>query len=463
MTIISNETNKSKYEAMNFESNKKFFKRFKIATLLRKSNGTKEKGVPANEILGFLVGLIFSGKNFYRFLATESEKVSFSKNTVYRFLSNARVNWERFLFLVVTSVLPEIRRLTSEARNTVLIVDDSPYYRNRSKKTELLSRCYDHVEHKFYKGFNLLTIGWSDGQSFLPVKFSLVASNDENNRYQEAIKHDSRSLAGKRRKNAKTDKPNLLLGMLRDIRGTAAQAKYVLFDSWFSSPSAIINIKKLGYDIVARLKNSDKLHYIYEGNNLPISKIYSKNRKRRGRSKYLLSVLVDVKNSKKEQIPAKIVFVKDRNNSKKWIAFISTDTNLSEDDIITMYGKRWDIEVFFKVIKSLLGLAKEFACNSFDAITAHTTIVFVRYIMLSIENRENKDDRSLCELFYVMCKELEDLSFQFSFNLIMTSLIQCTNDFFVISSEQLNEFIEYFLACLPNRFKCFEDVGVWES
>jgi len=58
--------------------------------------------------------------------------------------------------------------LTSEDRADVLIVDDSLYSRNRSKKVELLARVYDHAAHRFVRGFRMLTLGWSDGNSFVP-------------------------------------------------------------------------------------------------------------------------------------------------------------------------------------------------------------------------------------------------------------------------------------------------------
>ena len=35
---------------------------------------------------------------------------------------------------------------------------------------ELLSRVYDHVIHKTVKGFNMLTLGWTDGYSFVPER-----------------------------------------------------------------------------------------------------------------------------------------------------------------------------------------------------------------------------------------------------------------------------------------------------
>jgi hypothetical protein len=66
------------------------------------------------------------------------------------------------------------------------------------------------------------------------------------------------------------------------------------------------------------------------------------------------------------------------------LALISIDISLTEDEIIRIYGKRWDIEVFFKMNKSFLKLGKEFQCRSYDSMVAHTSIVFARYMMLSI-------------------------------------------------------------------------------
>ena len=50
---------------------------------------------------------------------------------------------------------------------------------------ELLARVYDHVTHKYQKGFTMLTLGWSDGYSFVPVGFNMLSSSKQANRYQE--------------------------------------------------------------------------------------------------------------------------------------------------------------------------------------------------------------------------------------------------------------------------------------
>jgi len=60
------------------------------------------------------------------------------------------------------------------------------------------------------------------------------------------------------------------------------------------------------------------------------------------------------------------------------LALLCTDLELSDEEIVRLYGKRWDIEVFFKVCKSHLALAKEFQGRSYDMQVAATTIVFLR-------------------------------------------------------------------------------------
>ena len=91
-------------------------------------------------------------------------------------------------------------------------------------------------------------------------------------------------------------------------------------------------------------------------------------------------------------VPAKIVFVRDR-RTKKWLALLSTDTSLDSEEIVTAYKRRWDIEVFFKMAKSFLNLAKECQGRSYDALVAHATVVCCRYIMLAVAKRTNKDPR----------------------------------------------------------------------
>ena len=462
MTIIQNE---NETDNAIFKCCQQFIKRFDVNQLLREANATKEKGIPAYELFALLLNLVFSGKNLYALLSTCHEKIPFEKDTVYRFLNKATINWTSFVRKLALRVIPQIDRLTSKERTIALIIDDTPYYRNRSKKVEMLSRCYDHIKHQYYKGLSLLTLGWSDGQTFVPVDFRLVAaSNDENLLNGSNVKEDNRTLATKRRVDACKEKPQLVLEMLKSVKDTVAQAKYVLFDSWFASPSSLLAIMNLGYYVAARLKNLEKHLYVYQGERLSISAIFRKCKKRRGCARYLLCVTIQVQHKNfPNGIDAQLVYVRDRSNRKKWIALVSTDMSLKAEEIIALYGKRWDIETFFKFTKSYLQLAKEFQTRSFDAMTAHTAIVLTRYTLLSLENRENKDERTIGMLFYFVCKEMEDISFEFAFALLIENMKQSLLDFLHLPKKQIDSFISHFMDNLPSFIKAKLRLSLCES
>jgi len=79
--------------------------------------------------------------------------------------------------------------------------------------------------------------------------------------------------------------------------------------------------------------------------------------------------------------------------------------------VVRIYGKRWDIEVFFRTAKQFLGLEKGCQARDFDALIAHATIVLMRYIILSVEQRRTADPRTLGMLFHACCEEMRDLSY----------------------------------------------------
>ena len=142
------------------------------------------------------------------------------------------------------------------------------------------------------------------------------------------------------------------------------------------------------------------------------------------------------------------MFVRDRNRSRQWLALISTDISLPDNEIIRIYGKRWDIEVFFKMNKSFLKLAKEFQGRSYDSMVAHTSIVFTRYIMLALENRKNNDVRTIGGLFYQCCDELQDVQFCEVMQLIIDILKNVLAEKLLLSKAVIDSIIDSFIAAL---------------
>ena len=433
-----------------------FLTAYGVISLLGKCGGAKLKGVPVKALFTYTLTNVFRTGSFY--MQNKMGKVlgGFSKNTYYRFLMSPRTNWLRFTTLLSARIINgHLRDLTSENRDDCFVIDDSLYERAGFKRTELASRVFDHVSMRYKKGFRLLTLGWTDGCTFLPINYSLLASNDDEKVLGPCNKIDRRTIAGKRRLMARQKATSVMVGLLKTALAAGHKAKYVLFDSWFSNPKQLLDIKKLGLNTIAMVKRSSKRFYLFEGKPMDIKKIFASSKKRRGRSRYLLSVTVKVGQDKKGEngIDARIVCVRNRNNRKDWIAIICTDMSLSENDIIRIYGHRWDIEVFFKTCKSSLLLRKEYHGLSYDGLTAHVAMVFTRYMLLAVSKRDNEDDRTLGELFYIMISEVADITYHESMQIIVEAMLATVQEEFHIADAQVETFYAKFVSKLPESMQ----------
>jgi len=435
------------------KSIRKFFIRFHLSSALKAANAYKKKGISVTLIFQYLFLLIFTNRSMYMNLLIGKDIPDFGKDTVYRFMKMLQINWIRFTTVLSSRIIKDaIVPLDSEDRAHVLIIDDSMFERNRSKKVELLAKTYDHAKHCYKFGFRMLTLGWSDGNTFLPVNGILLSTENKRNRINEAKEVDKRTVGYKRRMLAVEKGTSAMLELLRAAKKAYIPARYVLFDSWFSSPSSLHSVKEIGYDVIAMVKKTPKMFFRYNGENMPLTRIYNKNKKRRGRSRYLLSVMVEVVKDGK-MIPAKVVYVRNKNKRNEYLCLISTDVSLSEDEIIRVYGKRWDIEVFFKVCKSYLHLSKECRSISYDAMTAHTAIVFTRYMMLSLESRESKDTRSMGELFLYFSDEMSDITWIQAFQMMLQMFRTLLADQIDISDEKIDELVDAFMDAIPALLK----------
>ncbi len=147
-----------------------------------------------------LVTLFFTGKNVFRILEAGG-RYDIAKNTVYRFLNSVHTNWHRFLLLLSSRVISqELEPLIGAANMKLLIPDDTLYRCYRSKYVEILSQVFDHTDNRYYRGFSMLTLGRSDGISFLPVPCAILASSKEKNRLVPLRTDLDRQTNGSRRR-----------------------------------------------------------------------------------------------------------------------------------------------------------------------------------------------------------------------------------------------------------------------
>lgn len=429
------------------------FSELEINRHLRKAGIKKSLGFSCSYLFQLIFCLIFQHKNWFTLLDSKKAGKFPAKDVVYRFL---------LLFSAFT--IGKVTYLTGKNRPKVFIFDDSSYDRNRSKKVELLAHCFDHASLKmrFYKGFRMLTMltmGWSDGSTFMPIDFSLLSSRTEKSQINGiSAEIDKRTCGYKRRVNALQTSPEQIPDMLRRALDSGIEASYVLMDSWFTLPPLIKAIVEQGLDVIGMVKET-KQRYNVNGKMVSLKQLY----RLAGPVQLKKGILRSIHTTMANGTSIKVVFIQNRNKKSDWLAILSTDCTLSEQEIICIYGMRWDIEVFFKTAKSLLKFEKEFQGRSYDGLICHTTIVFARYIVLSWQNRCNTDQRTIGGLFYELCDEVNELDWAVA----LQQLIELLQDALKQTNKKIKKLIqsqlEQWMSVLPSYIKAYLPISLCES
>lgn len=135
----------------------------------------------------------------------------------------------------------------------------------------------------------------------------------------------------------------------------------------------------LGMVGIGMIKNTVKVHYRYRNKLMSDKVIYQLLRRsqRRQHDKYQYSVIVEA-HAGDYTFPLRLVFVTKRGHTNKFLVLASTNPGLTPDKIIQMYGRRWQIEGFFKVAKQYLRLDRS-QIQSYDGFCAHFALVMMAY------------------------------------------------------------------------------------
>ena len=414
-----------------------------VSRILKQSNIKGKSGKSFFDVFQFLLLLVFQNRSLYHFLNSKKQDTAYSKNTYYRFLNQTRFNWGRFISLLASKVIAYFDTLTRSERIKCFVLDDSVIPRERSKKVELLSYVYDHVIGRTVKGFNLLALGWTDGYSYIPVGFNMMASAKAEKRLNEIKENiDKRSNGYKARRDAILPKPEAAVKLIRNALAAGIRASYVLMDTWFTNEPFIEKILAEGLDVIGMLKDHQQ-YYIYQGHRYQLKSLGTLVSFRKP-GNILYSIIV---RTGKKNIPVKLVFVRNRNNRSQYIVLLSTDCSISDGEIVRTYGNRWSIELFFRASKSLLDLGTEFQGLSYDMTVSSTAIVCTRYILLEWLRRKENDQKTICELFYVCCDDIQDIELSTALKQLLKILVNgIRNRAITISKEIKSQLINWFVS-----------------
>ena len=178
-----------------------------------------------------------------------------SKNTLYRALLNARIDW-RMLLTKITLRFHAILRehqVDTDEHDTCAILDDTTFQKS-GIRIEGVSKVFDHVTHNFIYGMKCLTLALSDGKSCYPIDFSLHREKGKKKDYGLTLKQRKEQFKEKRNaknpdyaRKAECDESKLEMArrMLCHAVGHGINFKYVLADSWFTCESLIQAVREL--------------------------------------------------------------------------------------------------------------------------------------------------------------------------------------------------------------------------
>jgi hypothetical protein len=434
------------------------FQELKVLKHLNAAGFKKKFGFTCAYLFRLVFVLLFHRKNWFRLLESNKGETFPGKDTIYRFLNHSGYAWRRFLLSLGADTIQRVEKLTSDSRQTVFIFDDSMFERNRSKTVEMLARFKDHATGAFYKGFRMLTMGWSDGHSFIPIDFALLSSIKSSiNGIMEGI--DKRSVGYKRRQEALLAAPQVIGAMLDRAIQSGVSASFVLMDSWFTHAPLIQEVMRRGLHVIGMVKNDNKRYFV-GGERLCLKALYAAAPRVEGKNRNILRL---IRTELVPGIPVTVVFVRHCSKKNEWLAILSTDLTLTAQEIIRIYGMRWEIEVFFKCAKSLLRLQKEFQGRSYDLLVSHTTIVFSRYILLAWQHRQSTDQRSFGGLFYLLCDEVGTLDWAVA----LQQLVDLINEIATKAGRKITALIQrqlqQWIAGLPNYIKAYLPILSCES
>lgn len=422
-----------------------FSKLVHLSATLRRSNVTKSRGIRTELLFEWLLTTIFNRYSIFR-----AEKANgFSKRTVRNCLNNAHTNWQRLVQLVAIHLIEYIQHFTDNRRRQALIIDDSLFKREFSTKTELLARVFDHDKQCYFRGFRALTLGWSDGNTFLPLHFALMSSRKVKNQLGLFKALDQRSLAAQRRSQAVRKMNDVALELVDDAIASGIKAKYVLFDSWYASPHMFSELVKRHLDGIGMLKKTKKVYFRYRNREMDVKTLYDILRRSKWSTKttYLYSPIAtfDVAG---QRIPMKLVFVTKRGQTDQYLVLATTKLNLRPDEIIQLYGRRWQIECYFKVAKQYLQFDQT-QIQSYDGLCGHLAMVVLSYDILALSQRENIDERTLGDLFYDYSRPLPDIEVAQALNWLLKTITGLGERFGMIK-EVLDTIFNEFKEALPS-------------
>ena len=291
-----------------------------------------------------------------------------SPDQVTRWLRTSYLDSEQ----VWAQAKPLIRRAEQQRpaeEFAVLIVDDSILEKAHTDPSALMCTHWDHSQGRFVKGLNFVSLLYQAGDLALPIAVELIEKT-------EAV-WDAK--AQKTKVKSKYTKNEYLRAMLCvALPGRPQQQvayRYLLADSWYASAENLNAVLDLGHHFVVALGSSRTV-------------ALSEAARAQGRFQALdalafpdeQTLRVLLRSVQPAVLVARQVFT-NKDGSQGVLYLVSSDTNLNQAQLTTIYHTRWKVEEYHKSLKQNASMGKSptkipdtQANHFFAAILAYTKL-----------------------------------------------------------------------------------------
>jgi len=250
-----------------------------------------------------------------------------------------------------------------------LLFDDSILEKRcKPKKMEGLGWHYSHTKGKTICGHCLVSSHYRYGDISFPYDFEMYYSEKAAKALHEPFK----------------TKIDIVCDSIRQFHPFGNEKVYVVVDSWYSSSRVIGAAQSKGFEFIGGLK-SNRTFKLRENGPKHKLWVYAKN----VRNTSLDEIIVDgvaylvrrvncwVTGVDKEVV----ILISKRKKDGSRCFILSTDTSLSNEEIIRYYSYRWDIETGYLYCKDRLGLG-QYQMRSMKAITKYCALIFSAFCYL---------------------------------------------------------------------------------
>ncbi len=264
----------------------------------------------------------------------------YSHDQISRFLAQETFDQKDFWQFVKRL----IRKI--EHQEGAIVIDDTISEKPHSTENTFICYHWDHANKKHVKGINILNFVYHEPEQSitLPVSFELIKKTEE---------YLDKKTSKIKRRSPITKNELVRQRLYTLVKHNKIKHKYILWDSWFSSKENLAFVHKdLKKIFVVPLKNNrtvalsfqDKKQGLFQQvqeldytNNLPIQ--------------------VWLEGLDFPVLLTKQVFT-NKDGSEGVLYLITNDLEMSENDISTIYQRRWSVEVFHKSLKQNAALSK---------------------------------------------------------------------------------------------------------